>query len=108
MTSVRESLNVVGQTVSIKELAHQRNASFPLSLREFVGALPPGRMLKKEIPLDFLQRKFDEFFNNPSAARCSRSGSITSAQVIIATARSTYSLIIRANGIHLTNARWPT
>src|SRR6266487_6117299 len=64
MTSVREALDVVGQTVSIKELAHQRNASFPLSLREFVGAPPPGRILKKNIPLALLQRKLDEFFNN--------------------------------------------
>ena len=63
MTSVRESLNVVGQSVSIKQLAHQRNASFPLSLRNFVGAPPPGRILRKVISLDFLQRKFDVFFN---------------------------------------------
>ncbi len=63
MTSVRDSLNVVGQSVSIKQLAHQRNESFPLSLRKFVGAPPPGRILKKVISLDFLQRKFDVFFN---------------------------------------------
>src|SRR5262245_5229014 len=63
MTSVREALDVVGQAVSIKELAHQRNADFPLSLREFVGALPPGHLRKKVIVLDFLQRKFNEFFN---------------------------------------------
>src|SRR5262249_49744189 len=37
----------------------------PLSLRKFVGALPPGRILRKVIPLDLLQRKFDEFVNDP-------------------------------------------
>ncbi len=63
MTSVRESLDVVSRSVSIKELAYQRNESFPLSLREFVGAPPSGRMLRKVISLDFLQRKFDVFFN---------------------------------------------
>lgn len=41
MISVRESLNVVGQSVSIRQLAQQRNESFPLSLRKLVGALPP-------------------------------------------------------------------
>jgi hypothetical protein len=55
---------VVGQAVSIKELARQRGADFPLSLRTFVGALPPGHLRKKEIPLGLLQRKFDEFFNH--------------------------------------------
>ena len=64
MTSVREALDVVGQAVSLKELAHhQRGAEFPLSLRTFVGALPPGRLHKKVIPLDALQRKFDTLFN---------------------------------------------
>jgi phospholipase C len=63
MTSVRESLNIVGQTVSIKELAHQRNAPFPLSLREFIGAPPAGRLLTRVIPLELLQQKFDIFFN---------------------------------------------
>jgi phospholipase C len=66
MTSVRGSLNVVGRSVSIKQLAHQRNASFPLSLRNFVGALPPGRILRKVVSLDFLQRKFDVFINERS------------------------------------------
>src|SRR5262245_10354671 len=63
MTSVRESLAVVGQSVSIKQLAYQRNEPFPVSLRNFVGALPPGRILRKVISLDFLQHKFDVFFN---------------------------------------------
>ena len=87
MTSVRESLNVVGQAVSIRQLAHQRNESFPLSLRNFVGALPPGRILKKIISLEFLQRKFDEFFNNPERRPLFKITSTTSAQVIIARVR---------------------
>ena len=63
MTSVRESLHVVGQAVSIKQLAQQRNVSFPLSLRQFVGAPPPGRLLTRVVPLELLQQKFDLFFN---------------------------------------------
>ena len=47
MTSVRESLDAVRQAVSLKQLAHQRHESFPLSLRNFVGAPPPGRILRK-------------------------------------------------------------
>jgi hypothetical protein len=39
-TSVREALHAIGKAVSIKQLAHQRNQPFPLSLREFVGPLP--------------------------------------------------------------------
>ena len=38
MTSVRQSLKLVGKAASIKQLAHKRKASFPLSLRQFVGA----------------------------------------------------------------------
>jgi phospholipase C len=63
MTSVREALGAVGQAVSIKEIAHQREASFPVSVRNLVGALPPGRIRQKVISLDFLQRKLDQFFN---------------------------------------------
>ena len=67
--SVRNALNAVGQSVSIRQVVRQHNLpfprwSYPLSLRKFVGALPPGRILRKVIPLDLLQRKFDEFFNN--------------------------------------------
>jgi phospholipase C len=75
--SVRQSLNVVGRSVSIRELVRLRNQNppwpirlnswtFPLSLRKFVGALPPGRMARKVISLDLLQRKFNEFFNERS------------------------------------------
>jgi len=62
MTSVREALDVMGQAVSIKELAHQRGVDAPFSLREFVGAPPPGHMRQKVIPLNILQQKFDTFF----------------------------------------------
>jgi phospholipase C len=64
--SVRDSLNVVGKAVSIRQLAKQRKEPFPLSLRQFVGAPPPGRILTKIVALELLQRKFDEFFNNRS------------------------------------------
>lgn len=63
MTSVRESLSIVGQSASIRQLARQRSAEFPLSLRDFVGALPPGRLCQKVVSKDFLQRMFDIFFN---------------------------------------------
>ena len=63
MTSVREALGAFGQAVSIKEVAHQQGASFPVSVRNLVGALPPGRIHQKVISLDFLQRKFNQFFN---------------------------------------------
>lgn len=63
MTSVREALNVIGQAVSIRGVAHQRGASFPLSIRNLVGALPAGRLRRKVISLDLLRRKFDQFVN---------------------------------------------
>jgi phospholipase C len=62
MTSVRRSLRI-RRSASIKQLAHQRNEPFPLSLRKFVGALPPGRILRKVVDLELLQRKFDQFVN---------------------------------------------
>ena len=55
MISVREALDVVGQAVSIKELAHQRHESFPLSLRDFVG----GRKIKHIFVLMLENRSFD-------------------------------------------------
>ena len=50
--SVREALHVAGQSISIKQVVRQHNVpfpkwSYPLSLRKFVGALPPGRILGK-------------------------------------------------------------
>src|SRR5690349_4824245 len=70
-TSVRAALHAAGQAVTIRQVVRQRNFpipiwSFPLSLRKFVGALPPGRILRKVIPFDLLQRKFDEFINDPT------------------------------------------
>jgi phospholipase C len=68
--SVRSALNLVGRSASVREVVRQRNLpfpiwSYPLSLRKFVGALPPGRVLRKVLPLDLLQRKFDQFINDP-------------------------------------------
>jgi len=63
MVSVRDSLGLIGRSASIRELAQQGSASFPLSLRQFVGAPPPGRLLRKVISLDFLQHKLDVIFN---------------------------------------------
>jgi hypothetical protein len=63
MRSVRDALNAVGRAISIKQSAHQANAPFPLSLRDFVKAPPPGRIHRKEISLDLLQRKLDKFLN---------------------------------------------
>jgi hypothetical protein len=72
MASVRESLNIVGQSASIKQLAEQRNESFPLSLRNFIGAPPPGRILRKVISLDFCSASSMCFSIN-AYVRCSRS-----------------------------------
>jgi len=63
MTSVRAALGATAKTASIKQSAHQVNAPFPLSLRGFVKAPPPGRILHKVISLDLLQHKLDEFLN---------------------------------------------
>lgn len=64
MASVRNALGLVGKSASLRHLAQQRNAAFPLSLRDFVGAPPPGRIVRKTVSLDFLQRKFDEIVNH--------------------------------------------
>jgi len=72
VASVRQFLNVPGRSVSIREAVQNVNIGlpphldykFPLSLRKFIRALPPGRVFTKVIPFDLLQRKFDEFFNN--------------------------------------------
>jgi phospholipase C len=68
-TSIRESLNAVGQSISIKEWAKQNdedNYVFPLSLRQLVHAPIPGHVLQKVISLDLLQSKFNTFFNQRS------------------------------------------
>jgi phospholipase C len=63
MVSVREALNAVGKSVSVRTVANESNASFPLSLRLFINTPPLGRVHRKAISLDLLQRKFDEFLN---------------------------------------------
>lgn len=63
ITSIREQLSVIGKSASLHEIAVKRKAGFPLSLREFVGAPPPGRIAHKSVSFDFLQRKFDEIIN---------------------------------------------
>ncbi len=77
MTSVREALNVVGQAVSIKELAHQHGASFPVSLPAFVGAPPAG-----QVPVyDALAREFTIcqrwFAAHPGPTFCNRFYTLT-------------------------------
>jgi phospholipase C len=72
VASVRRSLKLEGRSASIRDLVKQRNqipfqpnVIFPLSLRKFIGALPPGRIVNKAIPLKLLQSKLDEFINKP-------------------------------------------
>ncbi len=72
IASVRRSLKLEGRSASIRDLVKQRNqipsqpnVKFPLSLRKFIGALPPGRIVKKVISLKLLQSKLDEFINTP-------------------------------------------
>jgi phospholipase C len=72
VASTRRLLKVEGRSASIRELVKQRNeipfqpnVKFPVSLRKFIGALPPGRIGRKVIPLKFLQSKLDEFINTP-------------------------------------------
>lgn len=72
VASVRQFLNVPGRSISIREAVRIVNIGlpphldykFPLSIRKFIKAVPPGRVLRKVIPLNFLQRKFDEFIND--------------------------------------------
>ena len=66
MTSVRGSLNAAGQVVSIRHVAQASGQTFPLSLRSFIHAPPPGPVRHRVISLDLLQRKFDEFLNKRS------------------------------------------
>ena len=64
ITSIREVLNLNGKSASLHEIAVKRKAVFPVSLRDLVGAPPPGKIVRKSIPLDLLQRKFDEIINH--------------------------------------------
>ncbi|WFP48918.1 alkaline phosphatase family protein [Methylomonas sp. EFPC3] len=66
ITSIREVLNLTGKPASLREIAVKRKAVFPVSLRNLVGAPPPGKIVQKRIPLDLLQRKSDEIFENRS------------------------------------------
>ena len=63
MISVRAELGVLETSVSVRQWAEQHNLSFPLSLRKSMHSVPAGHILRKVIPLDVLQRKFDEFLN---------------------------------------------
>jgi phospholipase C len=63
ITSIREVLNLTGKPASLREIAVERKSVFPISLRNLVGAPPPGRIVSKTVSLDFLQRKLDVFFN---------------------------------------------
>lgn len=63
ITSIREILNLTGKSASLREIAVKRKAEFPVSLRDLVGAPPPGRIAHKSVSLDLLQRKFEEIIN---------------------------------------------
>jgi hypothetical protein len=66
MTSIRQALNATNRAVSLRQAAREARRSAPVSLRELVGAPPPGRQLRKVISFDLLQRKLDEFLNQRS------------------------------------------
>jgi phospholipase C len=60
MTSIRQSFNIVGQSVSIRELLQQHNLSFPISLREVFQALRDrGSLIKHVFVLMLENRSFD-------------------------------------------------
>lgn len=60
MTSIRLSLNKVGQSVSIRQLVRQHNLSFPISLRELLAALRArGSLIKHVFVLMLENRSFD-------------------------------------------------
>jgi phospholipase C len=64
MTSVRDALNLHGQTASLRGIAAARHLNYPVSLRKLTKALPAGRLLHKKIGLDFLQNHLCvPFFN---------------------------------------------
>jgi phospholipase C len=62
--SVRESLELIGRSGSVRQIVRARGGSFPLWLRAFIGATPAGRRVRKTVPLSLLQQKFDVFANN--------------------------------------------
>ena len=60
MISVRQSLNVGSESVSIRQLAQQHNLSFPISLRELLQALGGrGSLIKHVFVLMLENRSFD-------------------------------------------------
>ncbi len=60
MISVRESLNIVGQSVSIRQLAQLLNLSSPISLRELLEAFEArGSLIKHIFVLMLENRSFD-------------------------------------------------
>jgi phospholipase C len=61
-TSVR---NALPATASLRRAATEAGVPFPVHVRSWIGALPPGRILRKIWSFDLLQRKFDEVLNEP-------------------------------------------
>ena len=60
MISVRQSLNVGSESLSIRQLAQQHNLSFPISLRELLQALGDrGSLIKHVFVLMLENRSFD-------------------------------------------------
>src|SRR5262245_35720325 len=60
MISIRQSLNVVGQSVGIGQLVRQNNLSLPISLRELLEALRSrGSLIKHVFVLMLENRSFD-------------------------------------------------
>src|SRR6476620_8280207 len=64
-TTVRSALNVGGHAVSLKDMANQRGTALPVSVRNFIGAPPAGRVTTRIVPLALLQQKLDTFLNRP-------------------------------------------
>lgn len=62
-TSVRSAL---AGTTSLRQAAAEAGLSFPVHVRRWIGAPPPGRFLRKVWSFDLLQRKFDEVLNDPT------------------------------------------
>ena len=50
--SVRDNLNLVGQSANLNQSAQDNGLGFPLSLRNWIKALPPGRIVRKVVPLE--------------------------------------------------------
>src|SRR5438045_2692483 len=60
MLSLRSSGNIIGSSVSIRQLAHQHHLSSPLSVRELLGALGVRDSVIKHVFVLMLEnRSFD-------------------------------------------------